>query len=381
MSGQFFKFVKHCFITGCAIAALILISKCLYEYSLNKDTSSIAFKRFHSDANSLYPSISLCFKEKLYSLDKEDKFVQSYREFLSGCKDSPDCIWNSSFANVDYDAVTTNLLDYIITEETTFSDDSKYWYVYKKFPERGTVSYNKTKIFYGYTGSNRVYTSRRMGAQTCITLDIPFKKDKRVSYHSILLDESVFEENKRPKKSDFEVSFHYPKQISRQTATKYIWTNVSKLLNKPCDVIENGKSCAYYGSSYTMVFEVDNVSVLKLRATGKRPCIKNWRNDDMEWKSMISRKLKCKPNHWMLPLNSTICSKKEDMKSALFMEEDPNVPSCNNMERYSFDYSETSGLNAFDIGIQEFNDTLGIDWTDENLNNKIFSEIDIHFVG
>ena len=69
------------------------------------------------------------------------------------------------------------------------------------------------------------------------------------------------------------------------------------------------------------------------------------------------------------------------MKSALFMEEDPIVPSCNSMEKYSFDYSETSGLNVFDIGTEEFNNTLGIDWTDENLNNEIVSEIVIHFVG
>ena len=344
---------------------------------MNKNTSSIAFKKFHSDANSLYPSISLCFRRNLYSEDQEFEFI--YEEFLSGCRDNPVCVWNSSLANVDYDDVTTNLLDYIIAEGTKFSDNSEYWYVHKKFPERGTVSYKKSKIIFGYTGSNRVYTSRRMGDKKCITLDIPFRKGKRVRQHSILLNDSVFENKKRPKIFDFEVSFHYPKQISRQTATKHIWTNVDRLLNKSCDAEEQG--CAYHESSYIMVFELDNVLILKPRATSKRPCIKNWRNDDTEWKSMISRKLKCKPNHWMLPLNSTICSKKEDMKSALFMEEDPNVPSCYNMERYSFDYSETSGLNAFDIGIQEFNDTLGIDWTDENLNNKIFSEIDIHFVG
>jgi hypothetical protein len=308
-----------------------------------------------------------------------DKFA--YEKFLSGCEYNPDCEWNSALANVDYDNVTTNFLDYIIAEQTTFTDDSSYMYVYKKFPERGTESYNKSKIVYGYTGGNRVYTSRRMGDQKCITLDIPFRKGKRVRFHSILLDETAFEEKKRPKKFSFEISFHYPKQISRQTATKYIWTNVSTLLNKPCDVNETGDSCAYYGSSYTMMFDVDNVSVLKHRATGKKPCIKNWRNDDMEWKSMISQKLKCKPNHWMLPLNSTICNKKEEMKSALLMEEDPNVPSCNNMERYSFSYSEASGLDIFDIGTLNFNDTLGIDWTDKKMSNEIVSEIFIHFVG
>ena len=49
-----FKFFKTFFITGCIVASLVLAVQLIYEYSLNNDTSSVEFKAFHSDENSVY---------------------------------------------------------------------------------------------------------------------------------------------------------------------------------------------------------------------------------------------------------------------------------------------------------------------------------------
>ena len=55
------KVFQTFFIVGCSIGALVFVIQLIYEYSLNKDSSSLEFKAFHSDTKAVYPSISLCF--------------------------------------------------------------------------------------------------------------------------------------------------------------------------------------------------------------------------------------------------------------------------------------------------------------------------------
>ena len=121
-----FQIFKIAFTSGCVIASLAFVIKLIYEYSLNKDTSSLEFKAFHSDENAVYPSISLCFSESIWKNIAEFNDTK-YSEFLSGCytSDDGDCggTWDASFANVDYDNVTKNLVDYVVGEVTDFADD------------------------------------------------------------------------------------------------------------------------------------------------------------------------------------------------------------------------------------------------------------------
>ena len=378
MTLQIFKIA---FTIGCVIASLAFVIKLIYEYSLNKDTSSLEFKAFHSDENAVYPSISLCFSESIWRNIAGFNDTK-YREFLSGCytSDDGDCggTWDASFANVDYDNVTKNLVDYVIGEVTDYADESQDWYSYRKFPEKGKVVEKKITHQYGYTGGNRVYTSRRTAKEKCLTFDIPFKQGKLVRYHSILLNNKIFEDTTRPKKYDFDVSFHYPNQIMRQTSKKYSWTNVSTLLNQSC---YESDICSYWGSTYTMTFEVDLVSVLKRRNTGKNPCLEDWKHDTTAMKTKISQGIKCQPSHWKLSSNLTTCSNKTQMLAAMLQEEQRQMPSCNTMERYAFGYNEASGLEFFLLSTQEYIDEFGIDWNSEEMLEEVLSEIQIHFVG
>ena len=373
------KVIKHGTTVSCILATLFLTITCVYEYLLNKNTSSIDFKDFHADESCFYPSITLCFSLK-------DIFIngfngKQYQAFLSGCDDSNDCNWNSSFSEVDYDSVTKRLSDYIIGEATYFIDKSTEVYIYRRFDENETHDISpKLKKVFGYTGGNRVYTSRRSSEQKCITLDIPFKTGKKVKYPSILFNKSMFADQSRPMDDDFTVSFQYPNQTLRQTSTKRMWTNDSKLLNQPCEDNDDW-SCLYYGSSYTMMFDIDLVSVLKRRNKQGNPCISNWRNDNQDIRTRIAQKIKCKPSHWNLNLNLRNCSSKKEMKTSMEMEDYPTVPSCFSIERYAFSYSEIPGLVLYDIKNDEFIRTFGIDWKEKYMEDEIVSEIIINFVG
>lgn len=345
---------------------------------MNKDTSYVNFKNFHEDENSLYPSVSLCFLDEIFVEGFE---AECYQHFLSGGEQNKQCTWNSSFADTDYDYVTINLVDYVIGEITTFEDKIRYWYVYRNVSGSNAKTNDKCAKIMDCNGGTRVYTSRRRWDKKCVTFDIPYRENKKVKYHAILLNNSVFEYKKRPKYG-FQVFFHYPKQIMRQTSKKYVWSEDKHLLNQSCEDDDGDDDCPpYYNSTYTMMFDVDNVGVLKRRNKGHEPCIQNWKNDDTEIKSMISKKLQCQPNHWKLYLNITKCNTKEEMKNSFSMEESPSTPSCYSIGKQTFFYNEGAGLGKFTIDTKKIVDIFGVDWEATDIKNEVVSEILINFVG
>ena len=55
-----------------------------------------------------------------------------------------DCFWNKSFENVEYDAVSFNLMDYVLAEMTVFEDDSTNKYGY-----RGILLGTRIQLLFG----------------------------------------------------------------------------------------------------------------------------------------------------------------------------------------------------------------------------------------
>ena len=372
----FFKIFKRIVVIACTIATVYLSVECIIEYIKDNDNSTVTFKNFHQLEDHLYPSISLCLMSGLFRTG-----YREYQDFLSGCQYNLECKWNALFSRQDYDAITKNLKNYVIGEITTFENGASDIYVYKKSPNTYTNLKEGQKLFSGYRGGKRVYTSRRKWNQKCLTFDMPFVKGTKIKYHSILLNNSVFPGKTRPKLG-FEIFFHYPNQTIRQTSSKSSWTRDKTLLSHECDATDDEiQSCSYYGSTYTMNFDIDNVSVFKRRNKRMPPCLENWRNDDVEMKSLIAKRLDCKPAHWYLNLNLTNCTTPEAMNQSLLVEERPYIHSCCNIERYSFSYTEMAGLQHFDIGKQAFIDLFNINWDNSDINKETLSEISINFAG
>ena len=134
MKSNFFDIFKFGFTISCTIAALYLSIRCIHEFSLNKDNSSVSFKNFHADDTSFYPSISLCFRD---FWNDSFEFKEAYGNFLSGCQDVDDdkCQWNESFAHINYNDVTIDLKEFIIAEFTSFADKSIHIYDYGKYSD------------------------------------------------------------------------------------------------------------------------------------------------------------------------------------------------------------------------------------------------------
>ena len=108
-------------------------------------------------------------------------------------------------------------------------------------------------------------------------------------YHSILLNNDIFPNQTRPMLDGFFVSYHYPRQFVRRTSIKMMWPNVKTLVAPLEDCSKNGTNTC--GLSYTMSFEIDNVSILKRRNKKKHPCIRNWRTDDNKIRLVVSKRI------------------------------------------------------------------------------------------
>ena len=376
-NSNFFHVNKHLFIFACIVAFLYLFISCIYEYSLNKDITIVRFKEFHADKDNVHPSISLCFRDVFREMNNVSD-SKEYRSFLDGCR-GRSCKWNVSYSNLDYDNVTKNLFDYILGEAFMFQDTTRETIIYQEIPYLS--QHGNDQFMFSKPNENRVYISYRGSEAKCITFDMPFRKNQRVIYHSILLNNDIFPMKTRPMNDGFLLAYHYPRQILRQTSTKRMWPDVAMLLVPLEARIRNGTNTC--GLSYTMSSEIDNVSILKRRNKKKHPCVRNWKNDDDEIRLAISKRIGCKPSQWRLSLNVSDCTLKQQMRDAWLSEISPPIPSCQAMERYSISYTEMPVLSMFNPK-SLFNEIGYLDNCSSAVlkkENVVVSEVFTHFSG
>ena len=85
----------------CSISAFSLTCWCIYKYIKDEDVSLVNYKRYHSDRNSIYPSLTLCFNnpfinDKLKSVGKGVN-ITTYSKFLKGM------YWDERMTQINYD--------------------------------------------------------------------------------------------------------------------------------------------------------------------------------------------------------------------------------------------------------------------------------------
>ena len=107
--GKRFKYIFHVI---CALATIIFMFYCVYQYMLDEDISRIVFKNFNLNENSIYPAVTLCFANPLLN-DKLAEYgtginATSYRSFLQGN------LWDERMANIDFDDVSVNFEDHLL---------------------------------------------------------------------------------------------------------------------------------------------------------------------------------------------------------------------------------------------------------------------------
>lgn len=291
--------IAKLFCVACVLATVGLQIKCLYKYCLNEDVSRVIYKRFHSEKNAIYPSISFCiinpFLEKEVQKYGDGINVTSYSYFLQGL------LWDERMLKINYDSVTVSL-----TENLRYFDVVKHdtymrnMSIYRLYDSTGFL-HDAWKPSFN--------VSFRGATRKCFTTDIPFMERTPIWYYEIRIQNSIFPHGKRPAYYDFDgsnpdtgggffVYFHYPGQLFPAYHTlKYVWES------RP----NNTKD-------YYMVFRFKDIRVMRSRNKQEQPCIQNWKRYDLMLRDEILQGVGCRPPHWSTNVTLPLCTNSEDMK-------------------------------------------------------------------
>ena len=87
------KNIERFFCNICWITAISFTSFCLYEFGLDKDLSTITFKKFHDSDECIFPVLSLCFKDPFVgnNISFPNDYINeiSLLRYLEGLEDIP----------------------------------------------------------------------------------------------------------------------------------------------------------------------------------------------------------------------------------------------------------------------------------------------------
>ena len=295
------KFV-NIFDVWCILAAISTISYCIYEYSLDEDSTSVEFKRFDTNKHEQgYPSFTVCFLNQILKAKLESYGEQidatHYLNSLWGYS------WDPRMHEIDYDFVTMDLNKHVIFR--------KEWN--EQF--KATV-YNDTNVKSADVVADRnpFYVSHRCPFAKCFSQDLPYGSEKGIAKHDIWINMDIFANKTMPPRREevdiwdskqlginaFGMIFHLPNQLTRSI----------RLQSTAWDFeTENAESYNYHVLKFTM----KNMQVLKRRNKRTVPCVEGKPNDDENFYNSVMNQVGCRPSFMKSSMHLPNCSSKEHL--------------------------------------------------------------------
>ena len=304
----------HAFKIACILATIGTTCWSIYIFAQNSDVCLVDYIPYNQDGNSIYPSITIVvgnpfIKENL-KVHGENITPALYSQFLEGT------YWDDRMMNINYDDVTVDINDYLLSYELKYGDNHT------------TFVYEKASFENMNNGGWKLpYISYRGYEIKAFTIDQPFIKDRNVLTLAVNLKTSLFDRypNKsRPQEriydsldedfGSFEVYFHYPGQFLRSWMFglgRWFW---------PKRTDDNT-------IDYIMELHVGGIDVLKLRNKDNFPCGLNRSENDFIIMEQMMVDAGCKPPQINSTQNLPTCSSKSDMKKV-------KTPSYSNFLKY-----------------------------------------------
>ena len=185
------KILIRIFNIICLAAAVSLIIYWMYEFSLNKDVSSIDYKRYHDSDDDQYPLLSICFKNFLSTKKLKQQNPRTNKsEYLNFIRGN---YFEAQLLEIDFQNVSKNISEYIID--------------YYLFKEDGGREYHGDKNMFDLSFVGKWWDY----FMTCYSLNT--LQNSKFRTMLILLNNTIFPKRKRnPEKGMFSI-FHYPNQI------------------------------------------------------------------------------------------------------------------------------------------------------------------------
>ena len=321
---SFAELFRYGFFFVCLMATFAMNILCIKEYLKNDDVAEIDFKKFNTADGLIYPTVSVCItnpirKKKLISFGKEID-VERYRKFLLGD------YWDTRMLNIDYDNVTTPLINNLIEVGVQYPNWTWNWYNKEcPFPE----------------GWSMPYISYRHTDHKCFAIDIPYKMDVHILRFVLRIRSKIFPNEIRPSQErrhieGFSVYLHYPQQFVRSYfAGIGIWSWPSRMEKKRTE----------RKGGYGMDIMIQNINVMVRRDKPRQdaPCDSDWLMYDYTvWKNQIIA-AGCRHPLWKNDTSIQLCRNQEQLKKVVppYFENVTLHPiSCRRIEKLQFAYHE-----------------------------------------
>ena len=304
------------FKTFCLLITFGLISFWGHKFLMNEDLSIVEYKEYNNEKDgNPYLSHTLCFRTPFLSSDKTD-LNQSEKlaieKYFSGDQ-------SENIPDLDYKNMAMNLTDYV-----------QQYYIRSR---NGTHSYYKVsdyKFDTIYDSFNGIWLGKFI---RCFTILAP---NNDVAVLAILLNNTVHDQGNRPILWDFFVMFHYPNQALRSSLfNKYFWPTARDV----------------NGSTYEMVFTVENVEIFKRR----KACNPDYLTYDEQVMEYFVDKIGCSPPYYETKLDKPTCNtskKLAEFASSIYLSKNHGLdPPCKSLEFMTFKYDEIDYKGtAYDSG-------------------------------
>lgn len=357
MASKIVSYLFHSYHCLCVMGTLVLTTWCVYLYYLDEDVSRVAYKEFHTNADNIYPSLSLCFgdifvNEKLeyYGVNKS-----TYTRFLKG--DLPS---SKSMSFIDYKNVTINLQDFLLGIHIA---------------QESGQGENKPNLWYDNTKESRITSSWKPNYYVdqfshyinilckCLTVDVPYISNKPLDWIAVVMKKSVFPNGLRPISTStggfFSVQLSYPNQRLRYSNKIISWEVV------------------HITESYGTAINVHGMEVMKRRNKIKEPCNKNWIQDDDIIKDKMTQKLNCTPPYWTTQdaTQPPTCTRAQELKEFYHMEWGTQSVPCRRISKLSY--------NIVDYATRYYDDELGGNFSKNyfyvalHFSNSMFKQIEL----
>ena len=269
----------------CLCIAFGLAGRCIQQYMLDDDVTQVEYTEFHDTPKSIYPSVTYCIKWPIHPTwgkwgviweqygDKDKNAIRkAYVDYVDG-KD-----FNETYANIDYDEVTTKLEKYLISIVAELEENRFLQWGFvngtlallKAYTEFKDESNNNIRTEFTVDEMNKLKLPKfsivyRAGDKKCYSFDPPLlEKDKiyhlRFDINPEMLPGYTKEKPIQPmvhqKKQHFSLLFHYPYQ------------NLKALSNDE-GFISNIASSKRYARKYFLTY----IEILRRRSKPNSLCI------------------------------------------------------------------------------------------------------------
>ena len=269
----------------CIVITIAIFGTWLQRYVLDQDISIIETVSYFDSEDDVLPMMSVCFKQDFTKVGfGKMGFNFSGAEYGKYLLSNEDSYFDPAMAGVDYESVSTNISDFLISYMVWYYNGSFIW---------DTIDTPSWKTPY-HTGT--IHSGGYI--VKCFGLELV---DKNVKTFVMLLKREIFPDKARRRHLGFAVLFHYPNQILQSFATLMnTWNN------------EDNASKTYW-----MEFNVRRMEAFQHRYKPKKKnCIRDWKNYDNIMLEEHVRYVGCKTPYQPKYLEAPICKTKEDMLKA-----------------------------------------------------------------